>query len=1150
MTKTKSLFFYVLKKMASKPHSYPLSSVLEQNKLDGTNFNDWYRNLKIVLKHQKKEHVLYAPLPDPPAANASRAEKNEYDQLRDDSNEVSCLMLVSMTPDLQRRLEDWTAYEMIQELKGMYQEPARVEKHRVAMELFECRMAEGASVRPHVQKMISLVEQLGKLNYKIDLEMATDMILHSLPASYSMFKMNYNMAGELKPLNELHSMLSTAESSIRKAPEVMAVNKAGKKVGKKGKKKKKAKTGGKGSAQAGSKSTPKPVKLSTPTTDTVCFHCNGLGHINEKRIKKLQEDGLLGQFDWESMDRCESCLLGKMTKAPFNKYNERATELLALVHTDVCGPFGTSARGGYSYFITFTDDYSRYGYVFLMRHKSESLEKFKEFQSEVENQLEKKIKALRSDRGGEYLSNEFKDHLKQCGIIPQLTPPGTPQWNGVSERRNRTLLDMVRSMMSRAELPLSFWGYALETAAFTLNRVPTKTVDKTPYEIWTGRVPNLSFLKIWGCEVFVKRLTSDKLDPKSDKCFFVGYPKETKGYHFYHKSDNKVFVARHGTFMEEEFLSKESSGSKVTLEEIRDPLPGASVQTEAEHVPSGAEEQVQQVPNVRRSGRVVRLPERYLGFHEILHVDDIEPLTYNDAMSRDDSDKWLGAMKSELQSMEDNHVWDLVDLPDGVKPVKNKWVFKRKTDMDGNLTVYKARLVAKGFTQIEGIDYDETFSPVAKFQSIRILLAIAAFHDYEIWQMDVKTAFLNGVLDEDVYMVQPDGFADPRQAEKVCKLKKSIYGLKQASRSWNIRFDDEIKKLDFVRNPKEPCVYKKLSGSTIVFLVLYVDDILLIGNDVPMLESIKSSLSRVFSMKDLGEATYILGIQIYRDRSKRLIGLSQSTYIGKVLERFNMQDSKRGFLPMSHGISLSESQCPKTREQRDRMSGIPYASAIGSIMYAMLCTRPDVSFALSMTSRFQKDPGEDHWTAVKNILKYLRRTKDLILVYGGEEHLAVTGYCDASFQTDRDDSRSQTGYIYSLNGGAICWKSSKQSSTADSTVEAEYMAACEAGKMGVWIREFIDELGVVPSIVEPVELYCDNTGAIANAKDHRSSKRTMHIKRKYHLIRELVEQGDIKMCKVGTDSNTADPLTKPLPLVKHERHVRAMGIRVMRDWLL
>src|SRR5512136_826046 len=251
---------------------------------------------------------------------------------------------------------------------------------------------------------------------------------------------------------------------------------------------------------------------------------------------------------------------------------------------------------------------------------------------------------------------------------------------------------------------------------------------------------------------------------------------------------------------------------------------------------------------------------------------------------------------------------------------------------------------------------------------------------------------------------------------------------------------------------------------------------------------------------------------------------------------------------MSHGLPLSVSQCLQTREQRDKMIEIPYASAIGSIMYAMLCTRPDVSYALSMTSRFQKDPGVDHWTAVKNILKYLRRTKDVILVYGGQEHLAVTGYCDASFQTDRDDSRSQTGYVYMLNGGAVCWKSSKQDNTADSTVEAEYMAACEASKIGVWIREFIDELGVVPSIAEPVELLCDNTGAIANAKDHRSSKKTMHIKRKFHLIRELVENGDIHMVKVGTDSNTADPLTKPLPLVKHERHVDGMGIRYMRDW--
>lgn len=246
-------------------------------------------------------------------------------------------------------------------------------------------------------------------------------------------------------------------------------------------------------------------------------------------------------------------------------------------------------------------------------------------------------------------------------------------------------------------------------------------------------------------------------------------------------------------------------------------------------------------------------------------------------------------------------------------------------------------------------------------------------------------------------MCPSEGFVDPNHAGKVCKLRNSIYGFKQASRSWNIRFDEVVKEFGFIKNEEEPCVYKKTSGSALVFLVLYVDERLLIGNDIPTLESVKSSLTNSFSMKDLGEATHILGIKIYRDRSRRLIGLSQSTYIDKVLNRFNMQDSKKGFLPMSHGISLCKNQCPSTQDERDRMSQIPYAEAIGSIMYAMLCTRPDVSYALSATSRYQSDPGESHWIAVKKILKYLRRTKDTFLVYGGEEELVVTGYTDASF---------------------------------------------------------------------------------------------------------------------------------------------------------
>ena len=237
-------------------------------------------------------------------------------------------------------------------------------------------------------------------------------------------------------------------------------------------------------------------------------------------------------------------------------------------------------------------------------------------------------------------------------------------------------------------------------------------------------------------------------------------------------------------------------------------------------------------------------------------------------------------------------------------------------------------------------------------KSIRILLAIAAYYDYEIWQMDVKTAFLNGHLTEDVYMEQPQGFVDPKNPKKVCKLNKSIYGLKQASRSWNLRFDQKIKQFGFIKNEDEPCVYKKASGSFITFLILYVDDILLIGNDIPMLQDVKSWLSKCFSMKDLGKTAYILGIQIYRDRSKRPFGLSQSTYIDKVIRRFSMQDSKKGLLPMASGTILNKNQCPKSDKEKEDMRKVPYASAIGSIMYAMLCTRPDVSYALSLTNRY------------------------------------------------------------------------------------------------------------------------------------------------------------------------------------------------------
>ncbi|KAK1678370.1 hypothetical protein QYE76_039218, partial [Lolium multiflorum] len=437
----------------------------------------------------------------------------------------------------------------------------------------------------------------------------------------------------------------------------------------------------------------KRIKLND--NSTYMWHCR-LGHIGVKRMKKLHTDGLLESLDFESLDRCEACLMGKMTKTPFSGMMERATDLLEIIHTDVCGPMSVASRGGYRYVLTFTDDLSRYGYIYFMKHKSETFEKFKEFQSEVENQRNKKIKFLRSDRGGEYLSYEFGMHLKKCGILSQLTPPGTPQRNGVSERRNRTLLDMVRSMMSLTDLPLSFWSYALETAAFTLNRAPSKSVETTPYELWFNKKPKLSFLKVWGCEAYVKKLQPDKLEPKAEKCIFIGYPKETIGYTFYHRSEGKIFVAKNGTFLEKEFLTKEVTGRKVELDEIDEsilvdqssavpevvpvpPTPATEEANDNDHETSNEE-----TTEPRRSTRERATPDWYDPCLNVMIVDnnDEDPATYEEAMMSPDSNKWQEAMKSEMGSMYDNKVWTLVDLPDSRKAVENKWIFKRKTDAD------------------------------------------------------------------------------------------------------------------------------------------------------------------------------------------------------------------------------------------------------------------------------------------------------------------------------------------------------------------------------------------------------------------------------------------------------------------------------------
>jgi hypothetical protein len=499
-------------------------------------------------------------------------------------------------------------------------------------------------------------------------------------------------------------------------------------------------------------------------------------------------------------------------------------------------------------------------------------------------------------------------------------------------------------------------------------------------------------------------------------------------------------------------------------------------------------------------------------------------------------------MIDEMNSMKNNGVWDLVELPNGVKPIGCKWVFKTKKDSLGNIERYKARLVAKGFTQKEGIDYTETFSPVSKKDSLRVILALVAHFDLELHQMDVKTAFLNGDLEEVVYMKQPEGFSSNDGEHLVCKLKKSIYGLKQASRQWYLKFHGIISSFGFVENPMDQCIYQKVSGSKICFLILYVDDILLATNDKGFLHEVKQFLSKNFDMKDMGEASYVIGIKIHRDRTRGVLGLSQETYINKILERFRMKNCSPSVAPIVKGDKFNLSQCPKNEFEREQMKNIPYASVVGSLMYAQVCTRPDIAFAVGILGRYQSNPGMDHWKAAKKVLRYLQGTKDYMLMYRQTDNLDVTGYSDSDFAGCVDSRKSTSGYIFMLAGGAISWRSTKQTLVATSTMEAEFVSCFEATSHGVWLKSFISGLRIMDSISRPLKVFCDNSAAVFMAKNNKSGSRSKHIDIKYLAIRERVKDKVVLIEHISTELMIADPLTKGMPPLKFKDHVENMGL--------
>jgi hypothetical protein len=516
-----------------------------------------------------------------------------------------------------------------------------------------------------------------------------------------------------------------------------------------------------------------------------------------------------------------------------------------------------------------------------------------------------------------------------------------------------------------------------------------------------------------------------------------------------------------------------------------------------------------------------------------------DPATLREALSRPDAQHWKAAAQAEYDSLQEAKTYDLVELPRGRSAVGNKWVLKLKELANGD-TKYKGRLVAKGFTQKYGIDYDETYSPVVRYASLRALLALAAHHDWEVHHMDVKTAYLNGVLQEEIYMRQPEGFEVPGKEHLVCRLKKGLYGLKQAGRAWYQTIDPALQRLGLTALHSDHCVYIYRQRHELLILSLYVDDLFLFTPSLALLRHFKQQLQQRFRMEDLGEVKLMLGMHVQRDRTARTLTISQQGYVERVLERLNAPVNPTA-TPMEHGPQPRKAAVDHSAVQADVTR---YQTAIGALMYAACGTRPDIAFAVQALSRHSANPDEGHWTAVKRLLRYLRGSAECSLSYVGvgpkDEQPQLTCYSDSDYAGCEDDRKSVTGYTLTLCGGAINWASRKQKTTAQSTVEAEYMAIAEALKDVIWWRQFLGELGY--DISQPTPILGDNMGSLALAANPGHHERTKHIDVKYHLIREHLTVGAVTLKHVATQLNAADLLTKALPRDKHNSCMTLLGM--------
>ncbi|CAL9022395.1 unnamed protein product, partial [Prunus brigantina] len=864
-----------------------------------------------------------------------------------------------------------------------------------------------------------------------------------------------------------------------------------------------------------------------------------LGHpANEVLVHMLTKSHESCHVDHEP-SVCQSCLEGKMSRLPFSLSETRSSEAFHRIHSDVWGPSPCTSISGYRYYVIFVDDCTRYTWVYPLINKSDVFGIFVKFHAYISTFFHKHIKIFQSDGGGEFVNTAMRDFLAKHGILHYKSCPHTPQQNGLAERKHRHLVDTALTLLSTASMPLKFWFHAVSTANFLINRMCTKVLNwDSPYNklyisrhvIFDENVFPFATIKANTVHPLPMPFSSsvtplytspiradlpptitaslhDRGENISDRGGTSGNAEigingnggvsASAGHGIDGASvnpdngndDHGVGIGSGGVDEGNTHVGSNDNCHNVVDNGIFIPV---ALPLTIPHADTGSNSFHPTTSNVhpmitRSKVGVSKKKKVFAASKKVFSVissskDDTiqEPKTYKQALQ---SPEWFAAMKEEFDALHKQNTWSLVPLPSHRTVVGCKWIFKVKKNADGSVARFKARLVAKGYHQEEGIDYTETFSPVVKHTTVRLILALATQFTWKLKQLDVKNAFLHGILTEEVYMDQPPGFVDQG--------------------SPRMSFSD-------------PALFIYNKGSILMFLLLYVDDIILTGNNQVAIDKLILTLGAEFDMKDLGELSYFLGLQIQHTSSGLFV--NQAKYASELLAKMNMQTCATVPTPMLPGTKLYKND----GELLDNPS--LYRSIVGALQY-LTFSRPDIAYAVNYACQFLQQPTTTHLIAVKRILRYIQGTLDYGIQFTSG-FLELQAYTDADWAGDPNDRRSTSGYVVFLGRNPISWGAKKQTTVSRSSTEAEYRSLANSACELVWLKQLLQEIHI--TLRKPPVIWCDNISAIALAHNPVFHSKTRHMEIDVHFVRERVQRKEMQVCHLSSTEQLGDILTKSL----------------------